>query len=129
MYLMTVSFEVQSSKRIEYPTLVPSGPPISSDTLFATLTAATLLGCVQPIVPYFQYPSYIKYWVIWVVFPLPVSPTMMTTLFSLMIFLNSSLTSKTGKNYLCSFMVLFLEKSDAATVFLLSKSENFALSL
>lgn len=54
IYLITVYFDVQSSNLIEYPTLLPSYTPIYYETLFATLTAATLLGCVHPIVPYFQ---------------------------------------------------------------------------
>ena len=41
---MTVYLEVQSSNLIEYPTLLPNSTPIYSETLFATLTAATLLG-------------------------------------------------------------------------------------
>jgi hypothetical protein len=48
---------VWSSKRIEYPTSSPRGVPISSETRFATLTAATLLGYVHPINPKFEYPS------------------------------------------------------------------------
>lgn len=51
IYLIRVAFEVQSSNLIEYPTSFPSSHPNSSATLFATLTAATLLGCVQPIIP------------------------------------------------------------------------------
>lgn len=45
--------DVQSSKRIAYPTSCPSSTPISSETRLATDMAATLLGWVQPTIPYF----------------------------------------------------------------------------
>jgi hypothetical protein len=44
MYLILVSLDVQSSNLIEYPTALPNSQPISSETLLATETAATLLG-------------------------------------------------------------------------------------
>lgn len=49
-------------------TSVPSRQPNSSETLLATDMAATLLGWVQPILPY---PSSARYWVICVVLPEP----------------------------------------------------------
>eukprot|EP00982_Pelagococcus_subviridis_P010006 30960-Pelagococcus_subviridis.AAC.6 len=57
MYLITVSGPVQSSNRIAYPTFPPSSQPSSSLTLFATDIAATLRGCVHPIIPNVEYPS------------------------------------------------------------------------
>ena len=51
MYLITVSGDVQSSKRTAYPTSSPSRHPNSSATRFATLLAATRRGCVQPMRP------------------------------------------------------------------------------
>jgi len=57
MYFNTVLLEVLSSNLIEYPTSSPNYTSISSETLFATLIAATLLGYVQAIaraVPYFS---------------------------------------------------------------------------
>ena len=51
MYLMTVWGDVQSSKRMEYPTCSPKRQPTSSDTRFATDIAATLRGCVHAIFP------------------------------------------------------------------------------
>ena len=44
MYLMIVLEDVQSSKRMAYPTSSPNFTPISSDTLLATDMAATLRG-------------------------------------------------------------------------------------
>lgn len=102
-FCVSPTFEVTSSKRMEYPTSAPNSPSISSDTLLATDIAATLRGWVQPIIPRLLYPSSCRYWrhreggeichvtchsahtwVSWVVFPEPVSPTMMITLLSLM---------------------------------------------
>ena len=57
IYLMIVFLLVKSSNLILYPTRSPRGTPISSATLLATLTAATLLGYVQPINPYLEYPD------------------------------------------------------------------------
>ena len=51
MYLITVDGPVQSSNRIVYPTSWPKSQPNSSATRFATDIAATLRGCVQPIMP------------------------------------------------------------------------------
>lgn len=55
--------DVQSSNRIAYPTVSPSSEFISSDTRLATDMAATLLGCVQPTIPYLVYPSSCKYYI------------------------------------------------------------------
>lgn len=49
MYLILVELEVLSSNLMEYPTFCPSSTPHSSATRFATVTAATRLGCVIPI--------------------------------------------------------------------------------
>jgi len=49
--LILVEGEVRSSNRIEYPTSSPKLTFISSATLLATETAATLLGWVHPISP------------------------------------------------------------------------------
>lgn len=65
-----------------YPTLLPNSTPISSATLLATDTAATLLGYVHPITPVLVYPSSYKYYVNCVVLPDPVSPTIIHTLLS-----------------------------------------------
>jgi hypothetical protein len=92
IYLILVFLLVWSSKRIEYPTSSPRGVPISSETRFATLTAATLLGYVHPINPKFEYPSSWRYYVSYVVLPEPVSPTIIVTLFSLIMFNKSSRT-------------------------------------
>lgn len=46
-YFSMVFAELQSSNLIEYPTSCPSMTSISSATLWATLMAATLRGCVQ----------------------------------------------------------------------------------
>lgn len=43
--------DVVSSKRTVYPTTLPSSHPTSDATRFATVTAATLRGCVQAISP------------------------------------------------------------------------------
>ena len=51
MYLMTVSGEVTSSKRIAYPTSSPSRHPTSSATRLATDMAATRRGWVHPTRP------------------------------------------------------------------------------
>lgn len=51
MYLITVVSEHMSSKRIEYPTSLPSSTDISSATHLATETAATRQGWVQPMIP------------------------------------------------------------------------------
>lgn len=51
-YFIIVSFDVQSSKRIEYPTSCPKIHPNSSLTLLAIDIAATLLGCVHPTIPF-----------------------------------------------------------------------------
>mmetsp|Transcript_16927 Transcript_16927/g.12103 ORF Transcript_16927/g.12103 Transcript_16927/m.12103 type:complete len:215 (-) Transcript_16927:973-1617(-) len=117
MYLMIVLSEVQSSNLMAYPTSWPNSTSISSATLFATDTAATLLGCVQPITPLYAYPTSLRYWVSWVVLPEPVSPTMMTILLSLTTVSSSSLTWNTGRNSLCCFKVLLFAKSLTAWLF------------
>jgi hypothetical protein len=73
IYFKIVFYDVFSSNLIEYPTSSPKATSISSDTLFATLIAATLLGYVHAIalpLPYFSSKNY----GIYVVLPLPVSP-------------------------------------------------------
>ncbi|VDO86673.1 unnamed protein product [Schistosoma margrebowiei] len=49
MYFIIVCSEVQSSKRILYPTSDPSLTDISCETRAATDMAATRRGCVHPI--------------------------------------------------------------------------------
>ena len=49
-------FVVQSSNRTVYPTTCPSSLPASAATRLATVTAATLRGCVHAITPPFETP-------------------------------------------------------------------------
>ena len=104
MYLITVSGEVQSSNRIAYPTSSPSRHPNSSATLFATLIAATRLGCVHPMRPRDVYPLSARYCVICVVFPEPVSPITTNTWLSLTAWINSSRSLKMGSDSRCACM-------------------------
>uniref|UniRef100_A0A0K2THR0 Uncharacterized protein n=1 Tax=Lepeophtheirus salmonis TaxID=72036 RepID=A0A0K2THR0_LEPSM len=75
MYFITVSLEVQSSKRMVYPTSWPSKQPNSSATRLDTDIAATRRGCVHPILPLAVNPASAIYCVNCVVLPDPVSPT------------------------------------------------------
>ncbi len=85
MYFWMVFSLVQSSKRIEYPTSLPSLTPISSDTRAATLMAATRRGWVQAIFMLLgRIASLVQILGICVVLPEPVSPTRMRTWNSLM---------------------------------------------
>ena len=70
---------VLSLKRILYPTDLPNFSPSSSAMRFETVTAAILLGWVQPIFPSIPRPAARQNFGIWVVFPEPVSPDMMIT--------------------------------------------------
>mmetsp|Transcript_11528 Transcript_11528/g.42703 ORF Transcript_11528/g.42703 Transcript_11528/m.42703 type:complete len:321 (-) Transcript_11528:650-1612(-) len=101
MYLITVSGDVMSSNRIAYPTSSPSRHPNSSATRFATLIAATLRGCVHPILPRLVYPASARYWVICVVLPLPVSPITTNTWLSLTALMSSSRSLKMGNDSRC----------------------------
>mmetsp|Transcript_15737 Transcript_15737/g.53725 ORF Transcript_15737/g.53725 Transcript_15737/m.53725 type:complete len:320 (-) Transcript_15737:241-1200(-) len=104
MYLITVSGDVQSSKRMAYPTSSPSRHPNSSATLLATLIAATRLGCVHPILPLLVYPLSAMYCVICVVFPEPVSPMTTSTWLSCTARMSSSRSLNIGRLSRCTCM-------------------------
>ncbi len=57
-----------------YPTDRPTVSPSSSAIRWATVTAATRLGWVQPMMPRMPLPASRHILGIWVVFPEPVSP-------------------------------------------------------
>ena len=93
---------VKSSNLIEYPTSCPSLTFISSETRFATLVAATLLGCVHAtFYPRFASPHSTRYYGIWVVLPEPVSPITTNILLSIIAALSSSLNMYIGRDSLC----------------------------
>mmetsp|Transcript_18673 Transcript_18673/g.46478 ORF Transcript_18673/g.46478 Transcript_18673/m.46478 type:complete len:204 (-) Transcript_18673:596-1207(-) len=104
MYLITVSGPVQSSKRMAYPTVVPSSTPISSLTRLATDMAATRRGCVHPMRPLDVYPLSARYCVIWVVLPEPVSPITTSTWLSVTAWMSSSRSLKMGRLSRCACM-------------------------
>mmetsp|Transcript_9073 Transcript_9073/g.22456 ORF Transcript_9073/g.22456 Transcript_9073/m.22456 type:complete len:341 (+) Transcript_9073:2152-3174(+) len=104
MYLITVSLDVQSSKRMAYPTSSPRRHPNSSATRLATLMAATRRGCVHPILPRDVYPTSARYCVICVVLPDPVSPMTTSTWLSFTAAISCSLSLKMGSDSRCSLM-------------------------
>ena len=109
MYLITVSGDVTSSKRIEYPTSCPSRQPNSSATRLATDMAATRRGCVHAMMPLEVKPASAMYWVIWVVLPLPVSPMTTRIWLSVTALISSCLSAYTGRLCRCSWMVRLRE--------------------
>lgn len=93
---------------MEYPTSSPNFTLIYSQTLFATLIAATLLGWVQPILPLLWKPASYKYCVICVVLPLPVYPIIMSILLLIQAWISYFLYWKIGRLSFCYLIVRLL---------------------
>lgn len=72
-----------TEKEEEELTVLPSGSPLSVDTLSATAIADILRGCVQIMLQNAPRPDSVSdssmYWGSWVVLPQPVSPDITMT--------------------------------------------------
>ena len=88
---------VFSLNRILYPTASPKFTESSSAMRRDTVVAAILRGWVQPTVPSIPLPAARQNLGIWVVLPEPVSPEMITTGWSFMAAMMSSLRAVMGR--------------------------------
>lgn len=82
----------------------PKNPFTSSATRLATDIAATLRGCVHPILPRVPRPISAQYCVICVVLPEPVSPMTTSTWFSAMALISSRFSLAIGRFSRCSLI-------------------------